>query len=107
MLRAIVGFALPIERLEGKWKLGQNRSKADQNGMRDGLAASPDPRDRATLAMASAVRHPGIAMSIAGASFHDPRVSAAVLLFMLVGLVAAAPYTVWIKRSRLNRPAHS
>ncbi|MFB4367592.1 MULTISPECIES: FMN-binding negative transcriptional regulator [unclassified Pseudomonas] len=47
MLRAIVGFALPIERLEGKWKLGQNRSEADQNGMRDGLAASPDPRDRA------------------------------------------------------------
>lgn len=71
------------------------------------LLGGPDPRDRATLAMASSVRHPGIAMSIAGASFQDPRVSAAVLLFMLVGIVAAAPYTVWIKRSRLNRPAHS
>ena len=71
------------------------------------LLGGPDPRDRATLAIASSVRHPGIAMSIAGASFQDPRVSAAVLLFMLVGIVAAAPYTVWIKRSRLNRPAHS
>lgn len=47
MLRAIVGFALPIERLEGKWKLGQNRSDADQAGVRSGLDASADPGDRA------------------------------------------------------------
>lgn len=47
MLRAIVGFALPIRRLEGKWKLGQNRSAADQTGVRDGLAASTDPREQA------------------------------------------------------------
>lgn len=46
MLRAIVGFALPIEHLQGKWKLGQNRSAADQAGVRAGLAASLDPRDR-------------------------------------------------------------
>ncbi|XXF07268.1 FMN-binding negative transcriptional regulator [Pseudomonas sp. D2-3] len=47
MLRAIVGFALPIERLEGKWKLGQNRSAADQAGVKSGLDASADPRDGA------------------------------------------------------------
>ncbi|TBU77403.1 FMN-binding negative transcriptional regulator [Phytopseudomonas daroniae] len=47
MLRAIVGFALPIERLEGKWKLGQNRSEADRQGVHDGLSASGDHRDRA------------------------------------------------------------
>ena len=47
MLRAIVGFALPIERLEGKWKLGQNRNEADQAGVQRGLEASLDPRDRA------------------------------------------------------------
>lgn len=47
MLRAVVGFALPIERLEGKWKLGQNRSAADQHGVCSGLATSLDPRDRA------------------------------------------------------------
>lgn len=46
MLRAIVGFALPIERLEGKWKLGQNRSEADRQGVHDGLSASSDYRDR-------------------------------------------------------------
>ncbi|WP_236209085.1 FMN-binding negative transcriptional regulator [Pseudomonas tohonis] len=46
MLRAIVGFALPIRRIEGKWKLGQNRSQADQAGVREGLAGSADERDR-------------------------------------------------------------
>ena len=53
MLRAIVGFALPIHRLEGKWKLGQNRSAADQAGVRDGLASSPSPRDRELAARMS------------------------------------------------------
>ncbi len=53
MLRAIVGFALPIRRLEGKWKLGQNRSAADQAGVRDGLAASPSPGDRELAARMS------------------------------------------------------
>ena len=53
MLRAIVGFALPIHRLEGKWKLGQNRSAADQQGVRDGLASSPSPGDRELAARMS------------------------------------------------------
>lgn len=46
MLKAIVGFALPIERLIGKRKLSQNRSQADINGVRNGLAASEDLRDQ-------------------------------------------------------------
>lgn len=47
MLKAIVGFALPIQRLEGKRKLSQNRSTADIAGVREGLTASPDLRDQA------------------------------------------------------------
>jgi len=47
MLKAIVGFALPIQRLEGKRKLSQNRSPADAAGVRNGLAASLDPQDQA------------------------------------------------------------
>lgn len=46
MLRAIVGFALPVRRLEGKRKLSQNRTAEDQAGVRAGLATSPDLRDR-------------------------------------------------------------
>ena len=47
MLKAIVGFAIPIDRLEGKRKLSQNRSPADIAGVREGLAASPDVNDQA------------------------------------------------------------
>ncbi|WP_213937773.1 FMN-binding negative transcriptional regulator [Pseudomonas sp. dw_612] len=47
MLKAIVGFALPIQRLEGKRKLSQNRSAADIAGVREGLAVSPNAQDQA------------------------------------------------------------
>jgi transcriptional regulator len=35
--RAIVGFEMEITRLEGKWKLGQNRRSEDVRGAIDGL----------------------------------------------------------------------
>lgn len=38
-LRAIVGVALPIDRLEGKWKLSQNRDEGDRGGVVEGLAS--------------------------------------------------------------------
>ncbi len=62
------------------------------------LLGGPALGDRATLAVASSVRHPGIAVMIAGASGMDRSVTAAVLLFLLVGLVVSLPYTVWVKR---------
>ncbi|MDA2813599.1 FMN-binding negative transcriptional regulator [Nocardiopsis sp. RSe5-2] len=37
MLRAIVGIEVRIHRIEGKWKLGQNRSEADRAGTAAGL----------------------------------------------------------------------
>lgn len=42
MLKGIVGLEIPIRRLEGKWKLGQNRPDADYAGAIDGLAARGD-----------------------------------------------------------------
>src|SRR5579863_1556662 len=39
MLKGIVGFALPITRLEGKWKMSQNRPVEDRAGVIAGLAA--------------------------------------------------------------------
>lgn len=41
MLGAIVGIEMPIERLEGKWKVSQNRSRADRDGVADALAPHP------------------------------------------------------------------
>lgn len=40
MLKAIVGGRIPIARLDGKWKLSQNRSEADRAGVIDGLRAT-------------------------------------------------------------------
>ena len=40
MLNGIVGFAIPIDRLEGKRKLNQNRSAEDIAGVSKGLATS-------------------------------------------------------------------
>jgi len=39
-LRAIVGIEILIDRVEGKWKLSQNRSDADIAGAIDGLEAT-------------------------------------------------------------------
>ena len=47
MLKAIVGFRLPITRLQGKRKLSQNRDAADQAGVRQGLLANSNPQDHA------------------------------------------------------------
>ncbi len=43
MMRGIVAFELPIARLEGKAKLSQNRTAADQERVRAALAAAGDP----------------------------------------------------------------
>ena len=39
MLRGIVGFRFEITRLEGKWKMSQNREPQDRLGVIDGLKA--------------------------------------------------------------------
>jgi transcriptional regulator len=39
LAKAIVAFEMPIDRIEGKFKLGQNRSRDDRAGMLQGLDA--------------------------------------------------------------------
>jgi transcriptional regulator len=46
MQRAIVAFEMPIERLEGKFKLNQIKSAADRRGTIDGLQATGDTMAR-------------------------------------------------------------
>jgi len=46
LLAAIVAFEIDIERLEGKAKLGQNRSMADQQGTSQALNSSARAGDR-------------------------------------------------------------
>ncbi len=47
MLGAIVGLEMRIDRLEGKWKMSQNRSDADREGVVAGFAQDERPSARA------------------------------------------------------------
>jgi transcriptional regulator len=47
MLKAIVGIEIPISRIEGKWKMSQNRSPEDRAGVVAGLTRTGDPMQRA------------------------------------------------------------
>ena len=58
MQRGIVGFAIAIERLEGKAKLSQNRNKADRDGAIAGLRATGDTESLATADLIDAATHP-------------------------------------------------
>jgi transcriptional regulator len=42
MMKGIVGIEFEIERLEGKWKMSQNRNAQDRAGVRQGLLAEQD-----------------------------------------------------------------
>jgi transcriptional regulator len=46
MLRGIVGFELAITRLEGKFKLSQNRTEADRQGVHFALSSSQRDEDQ-------------------------------------------------------------
>ncbi len=48
-IRAIVGVEIPIRTIEGKWKVSQNRSVADRQGVCQGLQAENLNEDMAKL----------------------------------------------------------
>ena len=45
MLRGIVGFRFAVTRLEGKWKMSQNRDVQDREGVAKGLGKRGDGDD--------------------------------------------------------------
>ncbi len=53
LTKAIVAFEIEITRLEGKFKLSQNRSQIDQQGVINGLNHSPFEADHAVAEMMS------------------------------------------------------
>ena len=55
LLKGIVGFELPIRRLEGKWKVSQNRNAADRTGAIKGLTQIGTPESKV---MADLIAHP-------------------------------------------------
>jgi transcriptional regulator len=50
-LKAIVGFEMAIQRLEGKWKLSQNRTPDDRAGAIAGLKEEGGPAEQAVASL--------------------------------------------------------
>ncbi|MES2739417.1 MAG: FMN-binding negative transcriptional regulator [Pseudomonadota bacterium] len=55
LLTAIIGIEMPVNRIEGKWKVSQNRSPTDQATIATGLAADGTQASAAMAAMMSAL----------------------------------------------------
>ena len=60
----------------------------------------PGRTERSTLALATASRHPGLAMAMAGANYptQHKSVLAVILLYFVVKAVVLLPYNSWCKR---------
>jgi transcriptional regulator len=56
LVKAIVGIEVPLSRIEGKWKVSQNRPPEDRAGVVAGLSKGDDPMQHA---MAELVRERG------------------------------------------------
>jgi BASS family bile acid:Na+ symporter len=61
----------------------------------------PDADNRSVLALATSMRHPGIALAIAGINFPEQKktVLIVILFHLIAGAIIAAPYMRWRKRS--------
>lgn len=69
------------------------------------LFGSPNRDDRVVLALATASRHPAVAIAIVSANFPDEKlVPAAVVLALIVSALTSVPYTAWTKRW-IRRPS--
>lgn len=63
------------------------------------LLGGPAPENRPILALASASRHPAVALAIAHANFPNQRLAMpAVFLYLMVSGILSAIYLAWVKR---------
>ena len=53
-MKGIVGIEIEIARIEGKWKVSQNRPQADRDGVVRGLTAAGDERSMAVAKLVAA-----------------------------------------------------
>ncbi len=64
------------------------------------LMGGPRPEDRTVLALSTALRHPGMALAIAGTLFpeHQKLVMGVLVLYLIVGQLVLIPYLIWRRR---------
>ena len=62
------------------------------------VLGGPNPNNSVVLALSTACRHPAIALSLAAANFPDERFDGVILLYLILGAIAAVPYLAWHRR---------
>ncbi|CAI3800600.1 bile acid:sodium symporter family protein [Pseudarthrobacter sp. MM222] len=71
------------------------------------IMAGPDPGDARVLALASALRHPGIALAIATTNFPSLHFGAVIALYLIIGTIVCIPYLKWMqKRAAEGKEPH-
>lgn len=66
------------------------------------LLGGPDPKDRPVLALATASRHPAVAIAIASSMFPEAKLApAAIVLALIVTALASVPYEKWSKKAQV------
>ena len=68
------------------------------------VLGGPNPNNSVVLALSTACRHPAIALSIAAANFPEERFDAVILLYLVLGAIAAVPYLAWHRRRSRTAP---
>jgi BASS family bile acid:Na+ symporter len=69
------------------------------------LLGGPTAGDRSVLALATASRHPGVALAIAQLTFPaEKTVLAALLLYLVAGAIVTLPYVRWRKKALAEEP---
>ncbi len=70
------------------------------------LLGGPRPEDRTTLAMATASRHPAVALAIASATqASKPSLLAVILLYLVIATLVTIPYQKWCERTAPKAPS--
>lgn len=105
-LPVLIGMARPIWQLIGDGTLLSFSAFALVGFVVGHALGGPDSDNRPVLALATAARHPAVALGIAHANFPNQKLAApAVVLYLIVSTVLSALYLKWIKRQELSHPA--
>jgi len=62
------------------------------------ILGGPNPDNSVDLAIATACRHPAVALTIAAANYPDQRLAGTIVLYLIVGALVCIPYIEWQKR---------
>jgi BASS family bile acid:Na+ symporter len=63
------------------------------------LLGGPERTDRVVLALSTACRHPGVAMTIASTNFPNQKlILPAILLYLIVSIIVSTVFLGWLRR---------